>query len=287
MPTYISKALENYILIELQENENQMVASILEEDCYWRKINEKCWKAPYSMERAEFAKRFCENPQKCIELQKSFAEIKIEHKQGMLEIIEKRKINHFVHFTNAKNLESILEHGLLSVREMKERGITYISNDSDRFDAQLKGISLSVSFPNYKMFYTKRQIFKESDWAILLLDPKQIVELPCRFYVKNAACSGMKRKRIQIRPDMEFENMFHEDGMGIREKLGIPSFFTTDPQAEILVLDAIPVKAIQTVCFANNIALARYNNLLNAKEVDGCVDGKYFDKRMDYEYWRK
>ena len=135
------------------------------------------------------------------------------------------------------------------------------------------------------MFYKKRQIAKESDWAILLLDPKQIVELPCRFYAKNAACSEMKRKRIPFKPVMEFEKMFRGEGMENREKMGIPSFFTTDPQAEILVMDAIPISAIQTVCFETGITLSRYNNLLCGKGVDVCTDGMYFDKRLDYMYW--
>jgi len=285
MPTYVSKILENYILIEFQENEDKTVARVLDTDDYWRKINENCWKAPYSMRRAEFAKRFCENPQKCIDLQKSLVEIRTKHKQDMIEILERRKINHFVHFTNAKNLESIFQYGLLSVREMQDRGITYISNDNDRFDAKLKGISLSVSFPNYRMFYKKRRTWKESDWAILLLDPKQIVELPCRFYAKNAACSEMKRKGIPFNAVKEFENMFCGEGEEHREKIGIPSCFTTDPQAEILVLDAIPISAIQTVCFENDITLTRYKNLLYDIGVNVCTDRKYFDKRIDYMYW--
>ena len=139
MPTYTSKALENYILIEFQENEDKRVASILEKDDYWHKVNEHCWEAPYSMRRAEFSKRFCDNPQKCVEIENSLLVIREKHRQEFIEIIEKRQINHFVHFTNAKNLESIFKYGLLSVREMQERGITYISNDNDRFDAKLGG----------------------------------------------------------------------------------------------------------------------------------------------------
>lgn len=285
MPTYIPKILENHIMIEFQENEDKALASILEEDDCWHKVNENCWRAPYSMRRAEFAKRFCENPKKCVEIQKSLAAIRVRHKQEMIEILEKRKIEHFVHFTNAHNLESILKYGLLSVREMQERGITYISNDNDRFDAKLGGISLSVSFPNYRMFYKKRQTSKESDWVILLLDPNQIVGLTCRFYAKNAACSEMKRKGIPFNAVKEFENMFCGEGVENRENKGIPSSFTTDPQAEVLVLDAIPVSAIQTVCFANDTTRKRFNNLLCAQGVSGRTEEKYFDKRIDYKHW--
>ena len=43
--------------------------------------------------------------------------------------------------------------------------------------------------------------------------------------------------------------MFLENEIGVRSKRSIPSYYTTDSQAEILVLGRIPVEAIKTVMY--------------------------------------
>ena len=274
MPTYVSKILQNYILIEFQASEDKTITRVLDKD-YWKKVDENCWRAPYSKERAAFAKEFCENPQK-------FTGIYENRNNELHQVVEKRQIEYFVHFTNAKNLENIFKYGLLSVREMQNRGIEYISNDRKRFDEKLGGISLSVSFPNYKMFYNKYQLHAEYDWAVLLIEPKQVLDLRCRFYAKNAASSQMQCKGTTMSLVEEFESMFLEDDAKSRERMGIPTCFTTDPQAEILVFDDIPVSAIHSVCFENDTILRKYNHFMYGHGVKVCVNKMYFDRRRDY-----
>ena len=107
MPKYISKVLENYILIKFQENEDKTVARVLEKDDYWRKINENCWKAPYSTKRAEFAKDFCGNPQKYLEYRSSEELLKLNRQKELYDVVNEQEIEYFVHFTNAQNLSLI------------------------------------------------------------------------------------------------------------------------------------------------------------------------------------
>ena len=284
MPTYVSKILENYILIEFQENEDKTLARVLDTDDYWRKINENCWKAPYSMKRAEFAKDFCGDPQKYLEYRCSSELLKLNRQKELYNVLNEQEIEYFVHFTNAQNLENIFKYGLLSVRELQNRGIEFVPNDMERFDNKLGGISLSVSFPNYRMFY-KYQCARKCDWVILLIDPRPILELKCNFCTKNAASIRM-RKRISLNPVFDFKNMFCENSLTkSREKSGIPKKFTTDPQAEILVMEDIPLSAIQGICFRDKEAFEKYNYLLRGHGIKICIDETYFGKRMDYMYW--
>ena len=284
MPTYTSKILENYILIEFQNGEDTRIAKVLDNDDYWRKINENCWRAPYSMERLSFVKDFCVNPQKYLGIQSKTEQLRAKQKKELYDVANEQEIEYFVHFTNAQNLENIFKYGLLSVRELQNRGIEFVANDMERFDNKLGGISLSVSFPNYRMFY-KYQCNRKCDWVVLLIEPKQILELKCNFCTKNAASIRM-RKRISLNPVLDFKNMFCENSLTkSREKSGIPKNFTTDPQAEILVMDDIPISAIRGICFRDRGAFEKYNYLLWGHSIKICIDETYFDKRMDHQYW--
>ena len=284
MPIYKSKVLENYILIEFQKGEDKTAERVLERDDYWRKMKEDCWRAPYSMERASFARDFCRNPQKYLEITSNEEILRAKRKRQLYEVLEEQEIEYFVHFTNAKNLENIFKYGLLSVRDMKNKEIEFIHNDKERLDNKLGAICLSVSFPNYRMF-SKYRYSSECDWVVLLIAPKQILELNCKFCVTNAASRKMRR-RISINPAFDFKNMFSENMLTkSREMSRLPKNFTTDPQAEILVMDSIPINAIQGVCFQNEDALMKYNYLLQDRRIKIYVDETYFDKRIDHMYW--
>ena len=69
------------------------------------------------------------------------------------EIVKSREIDYLFHFTQLQNLESILEHGLLSRNSMERVGAVGEINDPYRFNGQLGAISCSIWSPNYKLFY--------------------------------------------------------------------------------------------------------------------------------------
>ena len=68
-----------------------------------------------------------------------------------------------------------MQSGLLSRRQLDSQEGNFYFNDSDRYDEQKDAICLSLSFPNYKMFYSIRETRKKiagvdhSQWVVLLL----------------------------------------------------------------------------------------------------------------------
>ena len=49
-------------------------------------------------------------------------------KNEILKIIKQRNITQLIHFTNKKNVSSIIKNGLLNNDELKRRNLKYISN---------------------------------------------------------------------------------------------------------------------------------------------------------------
>ncbi len=166
-------------------------------------------------------------------------------------------IEALVHFTHIANLNSILQYGLLGRAQLES--MSWVEppkyNDIHRLDGQREAICLSISFPNYKMFY-KYSFNNRSDWVVLLLKPSILWELDCKFYQENAASNNAKEniieKRNQARKQPEaLKNMFSNYGHIKREVLEIPNNFTTHPQAEVLVFNQIDTQYIDAVHFYN------------------------------------
>ena len=91
-------------------------------------------------------------------------------------------------------LPEILSEGLYSRTILrKEKSGRYMFTDKVRLDKKPSRISLSVSYPNWKMFYNKRKNNDAEGWVLLMLDSKILWELNCWFIPKNAA-SGSEYK---------------------------------------------------------------------------------------------
>ena len=77
------------------------------------------------------------------------------------QICDERNIETLVHFTRVENLSSILQNGLLSRKALEileeTRGQQFLFNDRKRKDGHKDAICLSISFPNYQMFYPIRE----------------------------------------------------------------------------------------------------------------------------------
>ncbi|ABQ25481.1 hypothetical protein Gura_1280 [Geotalea uraniireducens Rf4] len=87
----------------------------------------------------------------------------------MRATVEGRGIAHLIHFTRFENLNSILQHGIRPRQVLDAGGEEYIFNDELRLDGCLDAVSLSISFPNYKMFYPYRCQDYSINWAVLRL----------------------------------------------------------------------------------------------------------------------
>ena len=114
------------------------------------------------------------------------AKNKRRNKTEIINIIKKRNITKLIHFTDIRNMPSILEHGILPPKRLKEDGIEPHSNDPDRFDNQLEGISVSIMKRNQhvlKKFHNR----DPRQWVEIEINPDVAVTKNCLFYQTNAS----------------------------------------------------------------------------------------------------
>lgn len=147
-------------------------------------------------------------------------------------IISSRGIKELIHFTNITNIETIVRYGILPRKLVNKKVPSASVNDMNRFDNYENATCLSVSFPNYKMFYKYQQEDPDARWAIISLKPELLTDFSINnffFFKQNAARNDSSR--------CSFEDMFG-DSNGCNPE---------NPQAEILAFGIIPPKYIQKI----------------------------------------
>jgi hypothetical protein len=207
-------------------------------------------------------------------------------------ICEQKAVKSVIHFTRVENLRSILQEGLLSRTELQKRRISVIENDKQRLDRQPNAVCLSLSFPNYQMFYRYRSSSKHT-WVVLEIDTQVLWINDCAFCNTNAAASLMYNTPIlqRKRPD-SFNGLFADyvDSGGTirRGDLFIPQNYPTNPQAEVLAFKPIEAKFIKAVYVERRDDALKITNsiLTDAQKNILYVNSFYFRARDDYEIWR-
>lgn len=199
-----------------------------------------------------------------------------------------RGIKNLVHFTRLENLESILEHGLLprNKLELWPKQKRPVFNDEIRYDQCLNATCVSISFPNYKMFYKYRKQ-NSAKWAVLLLKPDVLWELDCAFSKDNAARGDESRKPLAERRKLVSLYSMFEYSRKVQEALlDIPGSYTTNPQAEALVLDSIPVESIMEVHLESDDDVENLIKKYGTSKIIIKRDVKFFQPREDYLHWQ-
>ena len=196
-------------------------------------------------------------------------------------------IEEFVHFTNERNLLSILNRGVLSRKVLQERSIPFEYNDEIRLDGMPRAISMSVTSPNFQMFYKYRLLKNKANWVVIAFDSQKILEHRCSFYRANAGCSDSHQFEPGERQSTEaFEELFSDwDSYHSRCDLNLGCNEPTNPQAEVMVFDAIPISCISRIVFQNESLLRAYSPLLTRYGIKGVCGNYFFYPRRDYRYW--
>lgn len=204
----------------------------------------------------------------------------------MEHFMQKNNIENLMHFTRAENLNNIIKYGILSIEELESRGIKTIINDSERMDYCTSASSVSIEFPNYKMLYELRMKSPKEDWVIICLKAKLLIDKKCVFCYDNAANEAVSKIPIDLRCGLNaFKSMFMDiDGQPTRKERNLKRFYTTMPQAEILIVGNIEIKYFKSIIFKDRIALNKYKKNIPTN-IKYEVIPDYFYAREDYRYW--
>jgi hypothetical protein len=210
-------------------------------------------------------------------------------------VVERREIKFLIHFTPVQNIPSILKYGILPRAVLQAQNISAMCPDGMRLDQCLDRISLSISFPNYRMLYSKSMAPNAPAFCICKISPRVLWERHCLFSSRNAALSG--QRHIAANEDWTasaLEAMFVEPDLSIRgaksrkDRL-LPDSFPTNPQAEVLVAGSIPEEWIDTIVVSPSMP----RDLLSTrfgweagifKKVD--AQRNLFAPRVDWEFYR-
>lgn len=215
----------------------------------------------------------------------------IEDKKSSQKIesyVSNREIKYLFHFTNVKNLDSIITHGLLPKSHLAKNSIKAICNDALRLDGHDEAISLSISFPNYKMFYKYRKLNEATNeqWCVIILYSKVLFEKECLFCKTNAANNIIRHMpNDELKGYEAFIKLFGDEEE--RSKLELPVCHPTDEQAEVLVRDIIDISYIREIHFNNkNVYKKFYEKYSN---FDFRLNDIFFNSRNYYlnSYRRK
>ncbi|WP_460104151.1 DarT ssDNA thymidine ADP-ribosyltransferase family protein [Pseudomonas sp. S2_D10] len=197
-------------------------------------------------------------------------------RQAIQTLSQALEIHCLVHFTRAANLPSILAHGLYPISRKDEVGINPQINDVLRLDGHLDGTSLSITFPNFRMFFKYRQENPGVDWVVLGINPSVLWEKNCAFFCRNAADIRMSNQPLQaLQTPHAMQGMFAEiPDIQSRTDQRLKSFDPTDAQAEVLVFDVIEPQLIFGIRFTNNAALNASRHLCGARDLRVDSEGK-------------
>ena len=164
-------------------------------------------------------------------------------------IVQRRGIQNLYHFTRLTNLPGVVRNGLIPRKELDASNIEHEVNDADRHDKCEDGNCLSISFPNYKMFYSLRQGYRDVTWAVLDILVDLLWEKDCAFCFENASSKQVTCIPLENRKGADaLESLFAEiPAMPTRAEMNIPDHLTTNPQAEVLVFDTIEPSYIKEI----------------------------------------
>ena len=195
-----------------------------------------------------------------------------------------RGVNFLIHFTLLDNIAGIARHGIIP-RSMPDFSIK--TTDDYRIDQQMEASCFSISFPNYRMLYSKRNQMPDTQFVILLFD------IDCLNYIDidkvaycahNAASAEMLNLSFAEKTGLNAAKAMFYDEDNIRSNHYLPSHFTTDPQAEVQIKAIVPFAAVKEI-HINSTKAEQYITQLGISGIPIINSEMFFRPRCDYKYW--
>jgi hypothetical protein len=203
-------------------------------------------------------------------------------------VISARKIKHLIHFTRLENVVGIFNHGLLSRAECQKLNLGSVNSDEFRLDSLETRTCLSISFPNYKMLYSKTNALTSPEYCLLFIRPRVLYKNHCLFSPGNAASASFKDAALGGGWNgIALEKMFNEI-YDIRSRSGIPDSYPTDPQAEVLLEGRIlPCEIFAIHVRTSSLEEKLVGELKWTPDIMNKTwgDAKFFNYREDVRYW--
>ncbi len=219
-----------------------------------------------------------------------------ERKEAYRYLTEERGVEYFLHYTPIRNLQSIINNGLIPREMVMRQNINAVMPDERRIDGRPDCTSLSISFPNYQLLFRNRS--SNYSFAILLIDPSirfELYENEVYYLPHNAAKIQPERSTRYTGMDSLralFSNqVMTNQGMKTRRELGIPYNYPSNPQAEVFISGRIPPSYIKHIVVENYKTLTELRATLKIpSDRDNSFlsyDAKLFSYRCDWESWKK
>lgn len=180
-----------------------------------------------------------------------------------------------------------MRYGLSSRDKLDGAQIFYERTDENRRDNRTEMVSLSISFPNYRMFFKKKTEKPKWEWVVIEIDSSVLWLLGCDFFPNNAAKMNGILTDESTASIERLRSMFSDEtGLGLtRRDLGIPDKFTTDPQAEVLVRGEVATSFFRSINLEKKNRLPLLMDQFGNSGIPFRVSPHLFGPRKDFEFW--
>lgn len=174
-----------------------------------------------------------------------------------------RGISQALHFTQLRNLQTIVEHGLLPRDRLKVTDFTAYLSAEHRLDGADHAVSVSITAVDHWLFKGKRDKCAPVPWVVLVIDPRILWENDCLFHRCNAASNAEMNWRGYLGGPFGLQRMFWETdekrrdtpalfkGQDYRGETCLPPYLPTLSEAEVQVLNPIPPGHIKAAWVEN------------------------------------
>lgn len=201
-----------------------------------------------------------------------------QESERLQEWLRRRQVSRLTHFTMLENVVPMMQLGVIPrdylMMEVVQLALGALFADDLRIEGMPQYSCLSITSPNYRMFYSKRQQIRRR-WAVLELNPVLLCRLYAEFSPTNAASGCISAPGAD-----GAERLFALPTL--RDRLGLSTAEPTDPQAEVLCDSIISPENIVAI-YVEQQADADW---LASKGISARVGEHMFRQRKDYGFWK-